>query len=177
MNFTLNILGTASALPIVNRHPSAQVLDVRGRLFLIDCGEGAQIMMRRMHLSFLKLDRIFISHLHGDHCFGIFGLLSTMGMLGRTAPIHIYAPEKFSSILKSFMEHFGDGLRFGIEHHPLVMDGPQTVFSSKSLEISAFPLNHRIETFGFLFREKTPAPNIRKDALEKYGLTLRTFLH
>lgn len=172
MNFTLNILGTASALPIVNRHPSAQVLDVRGRLFLIDCGEGAQIMMRRMHLSFLKLDRIFISHLHGDHCFGIFGLLSTMGMLGRTASIHIYAPEKFSSILKSFMEHFGDGLRFGIEHHPLVMDGPQTVFSSKSLEISAFPLNHRIETFGFLFREKTPAPNIRKDALEKYGLTL-----
>ena len=172
MNFTLNILGTASALPVLNRFPSAQVLDVRGRLFLIDCGEGAQMQIRKMRLSYLRIDNICLSHLHGDHIFGLFGLLSTMAMLGRTSHLNIFAPKGFAPILKFYLSNFADGLRFSIEHHPLVMNEPQTVFSSKSLEISAFPLNHRIETFGFLFREKTPAPNIRKDELEKYGLTL-----
>ena len=172
MNFTLNILGTASALPIVNRHPSAQVLDVRGRLFLIDCGEGTQTMMRKMHLSFLKLDRIFLTHLHGDHCFGIFGLLSTMGMLGRTAPLNIYAPEKFSDILKSFIEYFGDGLKYEVVYHPLRMTSPEKVFETRVLEVMAFPLHHRIETFGFLFKEKMPPLNVKKEAIGLYGLSL-----
>ena len=172
MNFTLNILGTASALPTVNRYPSAQVLDVRGRLFLIDCGEGVQMQIRRQHLSILKLDTVFISHLHGDHTFGLFGLLSTMSMLGRTAPLHIYAPEAFGKILSDFMTSFGEGFKFEPVHHPVAADAPVKIFETRSLEVLAFPLRHRIETYGYLFREKTPMKNVRKEAIDRFGLTL-----
>ena len=172
MNFTLNILGTASALPTVNRYPSAQVLDVRGRLFLIDCGEGVQMQMRRQHLSILKLDTVFISHLHGDHTFGLFGLLSTMSMLGRTAPLHIYAPEAFGKILSDFMASFGEGFKFYPVHHTVAADAPVKIFETRSLEVLAFPLRHRIETYGYLFREKTPMKNVRKEAIDRFGLTL-----
>ena len=172
MNFTLNILGTASALPTVNRYPSAQVLDVRGRLFLIDCGEGVQMQIRRQHLSILKLDTVFISHLHGDHTFGLFGLLSTMSMLGRTAPLHIYAPGAFGKILSDFMASFGEGFKFEPVHHPVAVDAPVKIFETRSLEVLAFPLRHRIETYGYLFREKTPMKNVRKEAIDRFGLTL-----
>lgn len=172
MNFTLTILGTASALPTVNRSPSAQILDVRGRLFLIDCGEGVQTRLRKAGVSFLKIDIICISHIHGDHLFGIFGLLSTMGMLGRTGTLHIYAPKSFAPILKFFLSYYGDGLKYSIEHHPLAMKEPQIIFSSKSAELLAFPLNHRIETFGFMVREKMPMMNVRKEAISRYGLSL-----
>ena len=172
MNFTLNILGTASALPMVNRYPSAQVLDVRGRLFLIDCGEGVQMQIRRQRLSILKLDTVFISHLHGDHVFGIFGLLSTMSMLGRTAPLHIYAPEAFRKALSDFMASFGDGFKFEPVHHAVSADAPVKIFETRSLDVTAFPLNHRIETYGYLFREKTPMKNVRKDAISHFGLSL-----
>ena len=110
MNFTLNVLGTASALPIINRFPSAQVLDVRGRLFLIDCGEGTQIRIRAAGLSYLKIEAIFISHIHGDHIFGLFGLLSTMAMLGRSGKLDIYAPRSFAPVLKFFLSYYGEGL-------------------------------------------------------------------
>ena len=172
MNFTLNILGTASALPIVNRYPSAQVLDVRGRLFLIDCGEGVQIQMRRQHLSILKLDTIFITHLHGDHVFGIFGLLSTMGMLGRTACLNIFAPASFGAVLSFFLSTFGEGLRFRIEHHVLDSQEPEVIFQTRTTELLSFPLRHRIETYGFIVREKEPAFNVRKECIRKYGLSL-----
>lgn len=172
MDFNLNILGTASALPTSDRYSSAHVLDVHGRLFLIDCGEGTQMQMRRMGISFLKVDNICISHIHGDHVFGLFGLLSTMGMLGRTAAMHIYAPASFAKVLKFFMSCFGEGLKFGIEHHVLSSSGPELVMENKSMELLAFPLKHRIETYGFLFKEKEPAFNVRKESIAKYGLTL-----
>lgn len=171
-NFTLRILGTASALPTVNRNPSAQVLDVRGRLFLIDCGEGTQASLRKAGISFLKIDNICISHIHGDHIFGIFGLLSTMGMLGRSTPLHIYAPRAFAPIMKFFFLYFGEKFRFQVEHHVLSMKSPEVVFSGKNVEMLAFPLNHRIETFGFIIREKMPMMNVRKEAIGRYGLTL-----
>ena len=172
MNFTLKILGTASALPTVNRYPSAQVLDVRGRLFLIDCGEGAQMQMRRMGISYLKIENICISHIHGDHLFGIFGLLSTMSMLGRTAHLNIFAPRAFGPVLKFYMSYFGEGTGFEIEHHVLSSKSPEVVWESRSTEMLAFPLNHRIEAFGFIIREKMPMFNVRKEAIQKYGLTL-----
>ena len=172
MNFTLNILGTASALPTVNRFPSAQVLDIRGRLFLIDCGEGTQIRMRKQHLSIMRLDTVFLSHMHGDHVFGIFGLLSTMSMLGRTAPLHIYAPEAFGGILAGFLASFGEGFKFDPVHHPVRTCGPQLIYETRSVEVLAFPLKHRIETYGYLFREKTPMKNVRKECIAEYGLTL-----
>ncbi len=172
MNFTVNILGTASALPKAERYPSAQVLNVRGRLFMIDCGEGAQIQMRRLGISFLKLERICLSHIHGDHIFGIFGLLSTMGMLGRTAPLTIYAPKSFASTLNFFKSNFGEGFLYEIEHVELDMSSPQVVYENRTVELLAFPLNHRIDTFGFIIREKVPQLNVHKDAIARYGLTL-----
>ncbi|MGM9736729.1 MAG: ribonuclease Z [Candidatus Cryptobacteroides sp.] len=172
MNFTLNVLGTASALPTTERNPSAQVLDVHGRLFMIDCGEGTQMQMRRTGLSFLKIEHICLSHIHGDHVFGIFGLLSTMGMLGRTAGLTICAPKSFGPILKFFLSYFGEGIRFNIDFVPLEMKEPAMIYENKVMEVLAFPLKHRIDTFGFIFREKMPPLNVRKDALEKYSFTL-----
>ena len=172
MNFTLNVLGTASALPTTERYPSAQVLDVRGRLFMIDCGEGAQMQMRRARISFLKIEHICLSHIHGDHLFGLFGLLSTMGMLGRSAQLNIYAPSGFRPVLDFFMNHFGDGIRFEINYVELMMDAPETVYENRHVELLAFPLNHRVETFGFIIREKMPPFNVRKEAIAEYGLSL-----
>ena len=172
MNFTLNVLGTASALPTTERYPSAQVLDVRGRLFMIDCGEGAQIALRKARVSFLKIEHICLSHIHGDHIFGIFGLLSTMGMLGRSSGLNIYAPGTFAPVLKFFMEHFGDGIKFDINHVILEMSQPEVVYENRTVELLAFPLNHRVDTFGFIIREKVPAYNVRKEAISRYSLSL-----
>ena len=172
MNFTLKVLGTASALPTTDRYPSAQVLDVHGRLFTIDCGEGAQMQIRRAGLSFLKIEHICISHIHGDHVFGLFGLLSTMSMLGRTSDLHIYAPGNFAPVLDSFIDNFGEGLRFNINHIRLSMKEPELVYENKSAELYAFPLNHRIDTFGFMIKEKRPQLNVHKKAIERYGLTV-----
>lgn len=172
MNFTLNVLGTASALPTTERFPSAQVLDVRGRFFLIDCGEGVQMQMRRMGISFLKIEHICLSHIHGDHLFGLFGLLSTMGMLGRTAELSIYAPKNFHPVLKFFLSYFGEGLLFHINYVPLAMKEPEVIYDNRTIKLLAFPLNHRVETFGFMMREKAPAFNVKKEAIGKYGLSL-----
>ena len=172
MNFTLKVLGTASALPTTERYPSAQVLDVRGRLFMIDCGEGAQIQLRRAKVSFLNIEHICLSHIHGDHIFGIFGLLSTMGLLARKAPLNIYAPVSFGPILDFFKQQFGEGILYDINFTPLQMTQPQVVYESRRTELLAFPLNHRVETFGFIIREKVPPFNVHKPAIEKYLLTL-----
>ncbi len=172
MNFTLNVLGTASALPTTARYPSAQVLDVHGRLFMIDCGEGAQMQMRRAGLSFLKIEHICLSHIHGDHLFGIFGLLSTMGMLGRSAVLNIYAPKNFQPVLKFFLANFGDGIRFEINYVPLEMTEPVLIYENKTTELLAFPLNHRVDTFGFIIREKMPPRNVDKEAINRYGLSI-----
>lgn len=172
MNFTLNVLGTASALPTTERHPSAQVLDVRGRLFMIDCGEGAQVQMRKAGLSFLKIEHICLSHIHGDHVFGLFGLLSTMAMLGRSSQLNIYAPEGFRTVLEFFLKTFGEGILFEINYVPLSMKAPELIYENRTTELLAFPLNHRVDTFGFMIREKRPQFNVYKEAITRYGLTL-----
>ena len=172
MNFTLNVLGTASALPTTERYPSAQVLNVRGRLFMIDCGEGAQIQLRKAGISFLKIEHICLSHVHGDHIFGLFGLLSTMGMLGRTAPLYVYAPKSLAATLEFFRSNFGEGLLYEIRHVILGMSSPELVYENRNVELLAFPLNHRVETFGFIIREKMPQFNVHKDSIAKYGLSL-----
>ena len=172
MNFTLNVLGTASALPTTERYPSAQVLNVRGRLFMFDCGEGAQIGLRRAGVSFLKIEHICLTHNHGDHIFGIFGLLSTMGLLGRTSALNLYAPESFRTVLEFFKVNFGEGLLLDIVFHPLTMTQPEVIWETRNMELLAFPMNHRVDTFGYMVREKMPAYNIYKEAISRYGLTL-----
>lgn len=158
MNFTLSILGTASALPFSDRNPSAQALSVHGRLFLIDCGEGTQQRMRQMHLSFLKLEAILISHIHGDHCFGLFGVLSTMGLYHRTAPLHVFGPQNLGPIIKFFLSYFGEGLDYEIVFHPVSVKEPAEITDasmpfSKTVRITAFPLNHKIDCYGYRFDE------------------------
>jgi ribonuclease Z len=139
---------------------------------MIDCGEGAQIQLRKAGVSFLKIEHICISHIHGDHIFGLFGLLSTMAMLGRTAPINIYAPKSFAPILDFYKTNFGEGILYEIRYFELGMTSPEIVYENRTLELLAFPLNHRMETFGYIIREKMPPFNIHKEAIEKYGLTL-----
>lgn len=153
MNFTLKIMGTASAMPISDRNPSAQVLSVHGRLFLIDCGEGTQQQMRRLHVGFLKVEAIFISHIHGDHLFGLFGLLSSMAMYGRTGDLYIYGPQALGSVLKFYETFFGEGMNYRIVFTAVKCSELQVVHESKAVKVSAFPLNHKIECYGYRFDE------------------------
>ena len=159
-------------MPVPGKYPSAHALSVCGRFFLIDCGEGVQNQIIRCHVPLQKIEAIFLSHIHGDHVFGLFGLLSTMGMLGRTAPMDIYAPANFGPILKFYLSYYGEGLAFEVRFNPLKGSAPQVIFETKSMTVEAFPLNHKIETYGYLFREKEPPLNIDKEALDKYGFTL-----
>ena len=159
-------------MPVKGRNQSAQALNVHGRLFLIDCGEGTQYRMVEERIPMMKLDSVFLSHIHGDHVFGIFGLLSTLGMKGRQTPLNIFAPVNFGPILKFFLSYYGDGLAYEIRFTPLKMKAPETILETKSIEVRAFPLNHGIETFGFRFAEKEPPFNVRKEAIEQCGLSL-----
>ncbi len=172
MEFSLTTLGTASALPTANRYPSAHILTVRERLFLIDCGEGAQMQMRKAGISIGKIDNIFISHLHGDHVFGLFGLLSTFSMMGRTTPLYIHAPYRMENVLSFFKEHFGEGLKYEIVLVPVKCKEPEKILDMNSIEVYAFPLEHRGETYGYLFKEKMPARNVHKHLIEPNSLSL-----
>ena len=165
------MLGTASAMPVVNRNPSAQALQVHGRLFLIDAGEGVQSQMVRYHVPMMKLESVFISHVHGDHVYGLFGLLSTFGMGGRTVPLHIYGPGNLKPFLNFFLS-YNEWLPFEIAFHPVNTRFPEVIFETKSVSVTAFPLLHGIETYGYIFREKEPQWNVRKEFIAQYGLTL-----
>ena len=165
------MLGTASAMPVAGRNQSAQALQVRGRLFLVDAGEGVQQQMVRFHVPMMKLEAIFISHVHGDHVYGLSGLLSTYGMGGRTAPLHIYGPGNLKPFINFFLS-YNDWLPFEIVFHPVNARFPEVVFETKNVEVTAFPLLHGIETYGYIFREKEPLWNVRKELIAEYGLTL-----
>ncbi len=153
MDFTLTILGTASALPFSDRNPSAQALSVHGRLYLVDCGEGTQQRFRQLHLSFVKVNSIFLSHIHGDHVFGLFGMLSTMSLYHRLEPLRIFAPAPFAPVLEFFLSTFGGDLGFEVEHVVLDMKEMREIYSDKCVKVSAFPLNHKVPCFGFRFEE------------------------
>ena len=176
MNFSLTTLGVSSASPTTDRYPSAHILNICGRLFLIDCGEGCQMLMKRHGISLMKLERVFLSHLHGDHVFGIFGLLSTLSMSGRTEPLHVYAPEGFDRILQFFREHFLERDTYPVEYHALTASGPETVLDDAQLTVSVLPLHHRIPAYGFLFRERMPRLNVRKEAVAELNLSVSEIL-
>lgn len=159
-------------MPAGDSLSSAQVLQVYERLFLIDCAEGAQNRMVALRIPFSRLDGIFISHIHGDHLFGLFGLLSTLGMTGRTAPLPIWGPSNMGPILKFFLSYYGEGLRFEILFTPLKCSGMEEIWRGKRMRVLAFPLRHGIETYGFRFEELQPLWNVHKDAIARYGLNL-----
>jgi ribonuclease Z len=166
----LTILGSSSALPTSERYPSAHVLNTHERLFLIDCGEGTQMQLRRARLRFSKINNIFISHLHGDHVFGLYGLLSTFSLMGRKNPVRLHAPGNYHSILLSHLLDFDIHLNFDIEFIPLSGKDPAVILEDKYVTVTSFPLKHRVPSFGFLFREKIPERNILREAITRYSI-------
>jgi len=149
---------------------SAQVVEIRGKFFMVDCGEGTQIQLRRSHVGFTKIQAIFISHLHGDHCLGIIGLISTFGMLGRTATLHIYAHEDLGPLLNDMLQMFCPHLDFSVEFHAINTTQQSVIFEDRSLTVETIPLQHRMPCCGFLFREKPTLRHIRRDMIDYYGI-------
>ncbi len=172
MEFSLTTLGIASATPTVSRYPSAHVLQVRGRFFLLDCGEAAQMLLKKHNFSLHKIKDIFITHLHGDHLFGLYGLLSSISLHSDKQCVNIYAPAGFAPILQSYLDNFGREINIQIKHIVVEANSPTLILDSKVVEVYAFPLKHRVECYGYLFKEKQPPLNVYKEAIEKYNLTI-----
>ena len=170
--FEVNILGCGSALPTTRHYPSSQVLNVREKLFMIDCGEGTQIQLRRSRLKFSRLNHIFISHLHGDHCFGLIGLLSTFGLLGRTATMHIHAPAELERLMLPQLDFFCKGMDYQVEFHSFTTNQPMLIYEDRSLTVTTLPLKHRIPCCGFLFKEKPVSNHIIRDMIDFYQIPL-----
>ena len=140
--FKVHILGCGSALPTLRHYASSQVVEVRGKLFMMDCGEGTQIQLRRSRIRFTKISAVFISHLHGDHCFGLIGMISTFGMLGRTAKLSVYGPAELGPMLDSMISLFCQGLDFKVEFHAVDTTRKAVVYEDKSLTVETIPLQH-----------------------------------
>lgn len=170
MAFELTILGSSSATPTSERYPTAQVLNASGRFFLIDCGEGTQIQIRRQKIGFGKIKHIFISHLHGDHYYGLIGLISTFNLLGLKNDLHIYSPSQLKDIIQPQLDFLKGDLQFNVIFHPLNFKKPQLIFEDKKVEVVSFPLKHSINCCGFLFREKEKEANIKKECIQQYNI-------
>ena len=168
--FKIHILGCGSALPTLRHNPSAQVVELRGKQFLVDCGEGTQTQMRRSRIGFNKVVAIFISHIHGDHCFGLIGMLSSFGLLGRTMPLAIYAPAQFKPVLDMLLQTFCTDFDYAIQFHAVDTTRQQVIYDDRSLTVESIPLKHRLPCCGFLFREKPTLPHIRRDMIDFYRI-------
>ena len=168
--FKIHILGCGSALPTLRHSASSQVVEMRGKYFMIDCGEGTQVQLRRSRISFTKINSVFISHLHGDHCLGLIGMISTFGRLGRTSPFHVYAPIEFESLFYRQLELFCHGLDFDVTFHGVDTTENKVVFEDRSLTVETIPLDHRIACCGYLFREKPTRRHILRDMIDCYEI-------
>ncbi|MBO5641576.1 MAG: ribonuclease Z [Prevotella sp.] len=168
--FRVHILGCGSALPTAHHHPSSQVVEIRGKYFMIDCGEGTQAQVRRSHINFSKLQAVFISHIHGDHVFGLMGMISTFGLQGRTAPLHVYAPEGYEALFHAEMQMFCSTIDYEVIFHPVDTSVRQVIFEDRSLTVETIPLKHRMPCAGFLFKEKQGERHINPKALEFYNV-------
>ena len=168
--FKIHILGCGSALPTLKHNASSQLIEMRGKCFMVDCGEGAQMQFRRSHIHFSKLNAIFISHMHGDHCFGLMGLLSTLGMLGRTSKLRIYAPKEYAILFRQQVEFFMQTMEYEMEMIPVETEKQQIIYEDHSLTVETVPLQHRVPCCGFIFREKPTLPHIRRDMIDYYGI-------
>jgi ribonuclease Z len=173
MAFELTILGSSSAIPSVEKYPTSQVLNILERFFLIDCGEGTQFQLKRLNFSYAKIRHIFISHLHGDHFFGLPGFISTRNLMGITSDIHIYSHSMLIELLKPVLNHMKGDMGFEIIFHPLNFKKPEQIFSDKLAEVFSFPLKHSIPCCGFLFKEKPLLANMRKEKIIEYQIPVR----
>lgn len=168
--FEVHILGCGSALPTTRHFPTSQVVNIREKLFMIDCGEGAQMQLRRSRLKFSRLNHIFISHLHGDHCFGLIGLISTFALLGRTATLHIYAHEELEELMRPWLNYFCHGIDFSVEFHAFDSRKSEVIYDDRSVTVSTIPLKHRVPCCGFLFAEKQTPDHIIRDMIDFYQI-------
>lgn len=170
--FELHILGCGSALPTTRHFATSQVVNVRDKLFMIDCGEGAQMQLRKSRLKFSRLNHIFISHLHGDHCFGLLGLISTFGLLGRTAELHIHSPKGLEALFAPLLSFFCNGLGYKVVFHEFDVRTPELIYEDRSVTVTTIPLKHRIPCCGFLFEEKARPNHIIRDMVDFYKVPL-----
>lgn len=168
--FKVYILGCGSALPTLRHSLSSQVVEMRGKQFMVDCGEGTQTQLRRSRIRFTKLGHVFITHLHGDHCFGLIGMISTFGLLGRTAPLHVYADAALGPMLQHQIDLFCSQLGYEVVFHPVDTTRRAVVYEDRSLTVETIPLCHRVPCCGYLFREKPTQPHIRRDMLGVYDI-------
>ena len=172
-DFDINILGCGSALPTARHLATSQIVDLRDKLYMIDCGEGTQVQMRRMRVRFGRLAHIFISHLHGDHCFGLPGLISTLGMLGRTGELVVHGPKEVETYLRPVMDLFCRGMEFEVRFNPVDTRSHSLVMEDRSLSVYSIPLKHRIPTCGYLFAEKPKEAHIIREMTDFYQVPVR----
>jgi ribonuclease Z len=168
----LSILGCGSALPTKKNFPTSQILEIREKLFMIDCGEGTQIRIRQMGITTTRLGHIFISHLHGDHCFGLIGLISSFGMLNRTADLHIHAHADLERVLAPLLLYFCEELPFKVIFHQINPSKHELIFEDRTVRVFSIPLKHRVPCCGFLFEEKERDRHIIRQMIDFYKIPL-----
>ena len=172
MRFEVTILGSNSAFPSQGRFPSSQVLYHHDDIYLIDCGEGAQIRMSEFSIKRHRIEHVFISHLHGDHIFGLPGLINSYHHFGRTSPLHIYGPVGIRALIETVLRLSYSMVEFEIIFHEIQTVTRQKVLDAKHLKVYAFPILHRVPTYGYLFKEKTSGFNLRKEAIQEFNLSI-----
>ena len=168
--FDIHILGCGSALPTRRHMPSSQVVNLRDKLLMLDCGEGAQLQWRHTGLSWMKLNHIFITHAHGDHVFGLPGLISTMGLMGRTAPLFVHGPAALRPFLQCILANFCNDMDYTVDFQAVNTTAHAIVFEDRSMEVWSLPLDHRVPCCGYLIREKPGLPHIRREMLDFYNI-------
>lgn len=166
----LTILGCYAATPRTFTNPTAQVLDIKNRLFLIDCGEGTQVQLRKNKIKFSKINHIFISHLHGDHCYGLIGLISTFMLLNRTTDLYIYGPKGIKELVTVQLRLSHSWSSYGLFFHELEATTSQIIYEDEKVLVATIPLKHRIYTNGFLFKEKRNERKLHLEAVQKWGI-------
>lgn len=168
--FEVTILGCSSATPTSKRNPSAQLINIADRYFLVDCGEGTQMQLRRYKIKFQRIGHIFISHMHGDHYYGLMGLLSSMHLLGRSADLHLYGPPVLKEIIDMQYKHSETRLHYNLIFHPLQQDSAVLIFEDEKVTVHTIILNHRIPCTGFLFREKDKPRKISREKITEFKI-------
>ncbi len=175
MIFEITILGSSSATPIYQRHPTAQVLNIHERFFLVDCGEGTLIQMNRFRIKFHRINHIFISHLHGDHYLGLMGLLSTMHLQGRTIPLHVFGPPELQEIIDIQLRYSQTTLRFELILHPVSATVSKVIYEDDDIEVRTLILNHRIPCTGFIFSEKQKKRKLIKEKIQELNVPVTAY--
>jgi len=176
MKFEVTILGSSSATPVFNRNPSAQLLNCNEKFYLIDCGEGTQQQLTKYNLKAARIDYIFISHLHGDHYFGLIGLLSSLHLNGRTKAMQIFGPKPLLEILEIQFKYSDTSLRYPLEFFPIEADESRLIFENQDLIVKTIVLNHRIPTTGFVFQQKQRQRKLIKELTEEIPMAYYTAL-